>query len=454
MMDTMTPKSPIKDRIINALWNVDLAQTPVWKRALIQVIRLFYAVIRDLGDGQLTLRAMSLVYTTLLSLVPLLAVSFSVLKGFGVHNQVEPALLNILSFMGDQGVEIAGRIIGFVDNVKVGVLGSLGLALLLYTVISLLQKIETSFNYTWRVKSLRPASQRFSGYLSVVMIGPVLIFTALGLTTTMSSNAVTQELMAIEPFGTTLRVISRLIPYMMIIGAFTFIYIIVPNAKVKIRSALIGGFVSGILWETSGWIFAAFLVSSTKQAAIYSAFASLILFMFWLYLCWLILLIGASIAFYHQHPEHLATPRRNLRLSNRLKEKLTLQVAYLIGTHYYQERPAWTREALSKKLKVPMELVDSITQCLQHKALLTRSKEKPYGFVPTRPLEAIEIDTLLDAVRSDDEGPYLRPDRLAHDMPVENLVKELDKARSDALKGRTVKDLASGTGRHRSSRVD
>ena len=122
----------------------------------LRVLRVSYALIRDLREGQLTLRAMSLVYTTILSLVPLMAISFSILKGFGVHNQVEPVLLNLLAPLGDKGVEISERIVGFMDNVKVGVLGSLGFVLLFYTVVSLMQKIERAFNYVWQIKTERP----------------------------------------------------------------------------------------------------------------------------------------------------------------------------------------------------------------------------------------------------------------------------------------------------------
>lgn len=286
------------------VWDSDSKQLPRFQRTLIQALRISQLVIRDLLDGMLTLQAMSLVYTTLLSIVPLLAVSFSVLKGFGVHNQVEPMLLNLMQPLGDKGVEITQRIIEFVENTKAGVLGSLGLALLFYTVVSLIQKIERSFNYTWRVTEQRPFAQRFSDYLSVVLLGPLLIFTALGVTASISGSAVLQQLHQYETIDWFIRFIGRLLPYLLVITAFTIVYIFVPNTRVKFRSALIAAIVSGVLWETMGWIFASFVVSSAKYAAIYSAFATLIIFMIWLYVCWMILLIGASIAFYVQYPEY------------------------------------------------------------------------------------------------------------------------------------------------------
>ncbi len=141
------------------LWQSDQQQSPLWRRIFARAVLIGYAVVRDLIDGQLTLRAMSLVYSSLLSLAPLIAVSFSVLKAFGVHNQLQPALQSMLEPLGDKGVEITNNIVNFVENIQVGVLGSMGLALLFYTVVSLMQKVEKSFNYTWRVTQSRSFAQ-------------------------------------------------------------------------------------------------------------------------------------------------------------------------------------------------------------------------------------------------------------------------------------------------------
>jgi membrane protein len=202
------------------IWRADLSAMRPWKAWLTQLLRVLYVVTRDLTDGQLTLRAMSLVYTTLLSLVPLLAVSFSVLKGFGVHNQIEPLLQNFLAPLGPKGAEITGYVIGFVENMRVGVLGSLGLGLLLYTVVSLIQKIEQAFNFTWHAVQNRSVVQRFSNYLSVILVGPVLMFTAVGMTASVTSTAVVQRLASIEPFGTAIHMLSQLVPYLLVIAVF------------------------------------------------------------------------------------------------------------------------------------------------------------------------------------------------------------------------------------------
>lgn len=435
----------IKDRLLIVyewVWETPLANIQPKLRPILATLRIGHLIIRDLLEGQLTLRSMGLVYTTLLAMVPLLAVSFSVLKGFGVHNQLEPIMLNLLAPLGDKGVEITRTIIGFVDNIKVGVLGSLGLALLFYTVVSLIQKIERAFNYTWRVSDQRPLTQRFSNYLSVILIGPVLIFSAIGMTASVSNVAVVKDVMDIEAVSVMFTFFSRLIPYLLIILAFTLIYLFVPNTKVKFRSALIGGIVSGILWETSGWVFASFIVNSTNYTAIYSAFATLIVFMIWLYLSWLILLVGGSIAFYHQHPEHRNLQSRILSLSNRMREKLSLLIMTLIGQHYYHNKPAWTMDALVKKTNVGVEAVGLLIENLIQAKLLVKTEGESPGYLPARAPETIMVKDLLKSIRQAGESANLRIDNLPQVDVIDALYNEIEVSIDNSLAERNLHDLS------------
>lgn len=432
----------VQEQLTSYIWDTPIDTMPKLKQFVITALRIGHLLIRDLSEGQLTLRAMGLVYTTLLAIVPLIAVSFSVLKGFGVHNQIEPALLNLFAPLGEKGVEITNRIIDFVDNIKVTVLGSVGLALLFYTVVSLMQKIERAFNFTWRVSEQRPFSQRFSDYLSVILIGPVLVFSALGLTATITNIEVVQNAMQVQLIGDLLQFIGRLIPYMLVIAAFTFIYIFVPNTKVKFKPALIGGVVAGILWETMGWSFAAFVVSSTKYTAIYSAFATLIILLIWLYVSWLILLIGGSIAFYVQRPEHRNLQSRILRLSNRMKEKLALMIMALIGQHYYQQREAWTLDRLSKKLKVGSEACGMMVTTLEGAGLLIRTADDPPAYLPGHALETLQLQAIVEVIREAGETSYLSPNKLPASEPVDALYQGVEAAIDSALAGRTLRDLS------------
>jgi membrane protein len=432
----------IGSKIEQGVWGTQTDSLPNWRARLIGAARILHLVIRDLLEGQLTLRAMGLVYTTLLSLVPLIAVSFSMLKGFGVHNQVEPLLLNMLAPLGDKGVEITSRIIEFVDNIKAGVLGFVGLGLLIFTVISLMQKIERAFNYTWHLSEARSFGQRFSDYLSVILIGPLLVLTALGITASVTNTAVVQELMAIEVFGELIRLGTRLIPYLLVIVAFTFVYVFVPNTKVRIGSAFVGALVAGALWETTGFAFASFVANSTKYTAIYSAFATLIIFMIWLHISWLILLVGASIAFYHQHPEQRSLDHRQPSLSGRMQEKLALLTMTLVARNYYQHQPAWTKAALAQHINISMNALSPLLDHLVEEGLLAPTKEKPPTYLPAQPPDTLTLADIINAIRRIDESPYLCLDRLPKEPGVDQAFGQLEDCLQQGLGGQTLKQLA------------
>ena len=423
-------------------WSRDTDSMPRYQRRLVQIFRVSYCVVRDLLDGMLTLQAMSLVYTTLLSLVPLIAVSFSVLKGFGVHNQVEPMLMSVLAPLGDKGAEITARIIEFVENTKAGVLGSLGLVLLFYTVVSLIQKIERSFNFTWRISKPRPFTQRFSDYLSVVLLGPLLIFSAIGVTASVMGSAAIQEVMSYEGIGWIVTLLARLIPYLLVIAAFTLIYIFVPNTRVKFKSALIGACVAGVLWETVGWVFASFVVGSAKYTAIYSAFATLIFFMIWLYLCWMILLIGASIAFYVQNPQHRTITNKIVKSSIRMNEKLALLVMASVSRAFYSEEHPTDEAEIAEHLKVSPNVLNPVIDKLLSSNLLLRTEGDHSGLVPAHPPDAIKVLDLLKEIRKSGEENSQSFDNLPKLASIETCLASVENALDKELANVTLKDIS------------
>ncbi|MFQ5355937.1 MAG: YihY/virulence factor BrkB family protein [Mariprofundaceae bacterium] len=431
----------LKDTALKILWPENFESLPVWKAAFTRIMQIVYALTRDLIDGQLTLRGMSLVYTTLLSIVPLLALTFSVLKGFGVHNQLEPILLTFLAPLGEKGIEISSKIVEFVENIKVGVLGALGLGLLIYTVISLLTKIEKSFNYIWHVKETRRLGQRFSEYLSVIMVGPVLVFSALGITASMMNSKIVLGLMGVPMLGSVVAVAGKLVPYILVIAAFSFIYAFMPNTKVKLGAALVGGMISGVMWETTGWAFSSFIAGSTNYTAIYSGFAILIMFMIWLFISWLILLLGASIGFYFQHPEHLRLKRRELILTGRLLEKMSLLTMFYIARNYYRKLPEWDLEDLTHWLAVPLDVTQTVIKKLHDCDLIIPSRDGSPPYVPAMDLETIQVKQVLDAIRSPEENTGFNDQSLPSEPAVEALMLELDETVKSSLQKRTIKDL-------------
>lgn len=423
------------------VWNIDVEKLGRPQALLLKFVRLLVVCVHDLSESMINLRAMSLVYTTLLSLVPLLAVSFSVLKGFGVHNQMEPMLANFLSPLGPKGLEISATIIDFVENMNVGVLGSLGLAMLVYTVITLIQKMEEAFNEIWRVRRQRSFARRFSEYMSVLLIGPVLIFTALGLTASIMGTAVMRKMVAIEPLGAAVLLAGKLVPFLAVSGAFTFIYIFIPSTKVYFRPALTGGVVASLIWHVTGIGFASFIVSSTRYAAIYSTFAILILFMIWLYLSWLILLFGAKVSFYIQYPHFVRVRKEVILLNNRLEEKLALVIMSLVGTSHYYNGKRWDLDSLIEQLKLPMEPVQQVVKRLEHRELLIESCEDSPGYIPARDIETIPLEEVIGAVRSPVEDAKIIEERYISLPGVDEISRGIEEGMKKALGGRTVKDL-------------
>lgn len=386
-------------RINHWLWDTNINESALWQRSMIKFFQIMYAVIRDLRDGQLSLRAMSLVYTTVIAIVPLLALSFSVLKGFGLHNEVEPALLEALVSLGDKRFDIVSNVMGFIDNIKVGVLGAVGFALLIYSVISMMHKIENSFNYTWQIKRDRSMSQRFRDYLSVIFVAPLMIFLSAAITTSANTGVVISYIEALPAGADFVGFISTLIPYLIMSWGFAFIYMFLPNTRVKMLAAFVGGLVTAIIWKFMGWGVSTFVANSASSIAIYSAFASVIILMVWMYVGWLVLLVGASVSFYFQNPQYILIRRDDVQLNGEDSESLALSLLYLIGLHYQKNLAAWEIDLLAKRLSVAPHLVDEMIDFLESLGYIVRAGESSLLIYPAQPIEKIIVAQVLRQLR-------------------------------------------------------
>lgn len=430
----------MRERINGYIWAYDACDSSAPRSAWRHFLQIIMMVGRELMEGMITLRAMSLVYTTLLSIVPLLAVSISVLKGFGVHDQLEPALLRLLAPLGEKSDEISARIVEFVDNMRIGVLGALGLGLLIYTVISLIQKIEAAFNYTWRLQGKRNLMQRFSDYLSVIMVGPVLIFTAVGITASLGNNRIVEAINTLPYMSALVRLLGELLPFVLVIAAFTFIYLLVPNTRVRLRSAIYGAVIAGVVWETTGKLFTAFVGGSSQYTAIYSGFAIVLVFMIWLYLCWIILLLGASICFYHQNPQHLKWKRRDFHLSARMRDQLALQAMVNIARAFDEQIELQTdAENLAGYQQVPIDILQRMLAALEADGLVLKSAEEPPRYLPGAALQRIRLVDILRSARvAEDDG---QTDSIACDAQVAQLLRSLEQSLESSLGDKSLAEF-------------
>lgn len=399
------------ERLRVLIWEPDLRALPARRAFAVRVGRILWAIAADVMNGQITLRAMGMVYTTLMSIVPLLAFAFSVLKGFGVHNQMRPVIGEILAPLGPQGVEITEYVVGFVDRIQVGVLGSVGLALLIYTVLSLMQKVEESLNYTWRVPTTRNFARRFSGYLSVLMVGPLLTFSSIG---------VSASIAAIPGMDAALKFVSFVLPYLMMMAAFALIYKFMINAKVRAKPAMIGGLVAAVSWYAAGFAFASIVVASSNYTAIYSTFAGLLLLLLWLYLAWLIMMVGATVAYYVQNPNARPLAGGSQALNHREREAAALRVAQIVALDFSTGKGATTSGRIAERSGLPLDVLNPLIQALEEGGILLAANG---GYVPGRPFEQTSLAEIVAAVRTAHTGER----------------RELSFAREEAAEGAAIR---------------
>jgi membrane protein len=405
---------------------------------VMRVLRYPYAVVRDLWGGAINLRAMGLVYTTLLSLIPLIAFAFAVLKGFGAHRDLEPIIYEFFRPMGERGAsEITSRVMQFADRVSTGLVGSVGFALLIWTLLGTIKKVEDSFNFLWRVEQPRSFARRVAEYLSLLIIGPLLLVGFLGLSHAAMSGPLGSHIAGLPIAQQLNRVLIVLSPYVMVTALFTVLYMFVPNTRVQWRPALIGALAAGVLWAMVGKIFTAMVVLSTRLTIVYAGFAFIVAALLWTYFGWLILLAGTQLSFYIQNPSYLRIGLQELRLSCAEIEQLALRAMYLVGRTHMEGSKRWTINRLATELALPGVAVAHIGAALEKSGLLIVTEDDE--FVPGRDIGRITIQEILEVARNQRSGHFAA--RGLEIPAVEKLSARLEAAWRECCAGRTLRDL-------------
>lgn len=438
----MISPSLLQSRIENFIWEPTDEDQPLWRRITVTSLRISWVVIRDLLAGSLNLRAMSLVYTTLLSIVPALAIGFAIARAFGFDSYIESMLSDFLSPLGAQGAEVTQRMMEFVQRVNANVLGTVGFAFLIYTVVSMIKKVEESFNAIWHVEASRSITQQFTELVSMGLLGPIVAFTFAGIAAGALSNSMVGSVIEWGPVRFIVEQSSRALPYVVLIGAFTFIYALIPNTRVRLSSAFTGATIAGITWGAVGWGFATFVVKSAQTVAIYSAFASLVVFMFWLYAAWLILLGGCAISFYFQNRQHLSPVAGIGYLNSTQLERMSVQALLLVHESFSKGHTPWTEETMSRRLHLPMEAVGQISRALRKAGLLNLTGDSPARFVPGKPSERTSITDVLTAVRHRKAAEQAIPSSsFAREPRVETLFARLSEREEEITDDVTIRTL-------------
>src|SRR6516162_28762 len=406
--------------------------------AALRVLRYPYAVLRDLSRGEINLRAMGLVYTTLLSLIPLLAFSFAILKVFGGHRDLQPVVYEFFRPVGDAAAtELTDRVMQFANRVSSGVVGSVGLALLAWTLVGTIKKVEDSFNFLWHVEQPRSFARRLAEYTALLIAGPVLLVGFLGLSHAALSSAPMQEVVRLPLLNRLRGTGIALAPYAMVTAFFTALYMMVPNTRVQWRAALIGALVAGVLWAAVGKMFTAFVVYSTRLTIVYAGFAFVVAALLWTYFGWLILLAGAQLSFYVQNPAYLRLGLQPLRLSSVELEHLALKLMYFAGRAHVAGGRRWSVNRLADELGLPGIAVAQMASALERagQLIVTENDE----LLPARDTGAIKVSEILDIARNQRSG-HVAP-RYVPVPPVDRLLASVEEARRSRCGELTLRDL-------------
>jgi len=368
----------------------------------LRLLRYPYAILRDLSRGQINLYAMGLVYATLLSLIPLIAFAFAVLKAFGAHRELAPVIEEFFRPLGEKGsLELTQRVMEFADSVSTGLVGSVGLALLLWTLLGTIKKVEDGFNFVWRVEHARSFARRVTEYIALLIVGPIVVVSFIGLShRALDSTAGFGRYM---PFWDRLTTWSiEAAPFFMVTAIFTAVYMFVPNTRVKWKPALIGGVAAGVLWVVVGQLFTSFVVYTTRLSVVYAGFAIIVAALLWTYFGWLILLIGAQLSFYVQNRHYLRLGLTELRLSAVQREQLTLKAMYLIARSYQDGKNRWTVDGLAHELGMPGIAISRIVNALEMAQLVTLTDDE--SLLPARDLGKITIQEIIYIARNEKAG--------------------------------------------------
>jgi membrane protein len=419
-------------------WLFDLPESLGGKplRMVATPLRYIYALLRDLVRGDLGLRAMSLVYSTLFAIVPVVAVAFSVLKAFGYHRELEPVLYEFLLPLGAQASELTAKIMEFVDNVQGTLLGTIGFVFLLFTVFATIQKVEEALNFVWHVERPRSIARRVTEYVVVMLVVPALAVFAMVTLASFEASEAVAKLSGLAT-GSAGGGRSNLAPYAMTIALFAFVYVYMPNTRVRAWPAAAGALFGGFLWAAMGALFTRIVIYSAQTAIVYAGFAVVLLFLLWLHVSWLIVLLGAQLSFYVQHPEHLRTGHADIPMTGALRERLAISVMFLLGERFIDGGARWTVNTLADRLDVPATVLGEVVSALEaHDLVLTAEDD---SLLPARDLDAITVASIFDAIRH--EVPDPRRPKPRPVVSADATAKIADDALRASTQGRTLREL-------------
>lgn len=437
-----------KNYVTHGIWKVDLKQLSWHRRIIIKTIRTFSLAYRGFNEDKVSLRASALTFYSILSVVPILAMGFGVAKGFGFEEKLKVILEQNLK--GQE--EVATWLIGFAGNMLNSVQGGwifgIGLVFLFWTVMQVLSNIENAFNSIWQVKRSRYLFRKFSDYLAIMLVAPVLVLLS-------SSSQVfiiewvdrmTTDVNFFGYVGPVLYTFVQLIPFIIVWLLFLFIYMVMPNTKVNFASALLAGIIAGSAFQFLQWGYIHFQIGVSKYNAIYGSFAALPLFLVWLHWSWLIVLFGAEISFSAQNHYQYEYETEIKGLNLRSKQKISLYLLHTVVKNFEMGEPPLTAQQISMHLKIPVRLVRHLLYELVECRILvetTGQELKEPAFIPARDISNLTTDYVLNAMNKKGIEFLFHEEAQALNV-IEDRIAGFQKSIQESNMNGLIKDLTKG----------
>ena len=442
----MTKKNiKILDFIKTDIWRIRAKDLSLIKALAIKQLRILLLSIRGVSEDNIYLRASALTFYSLLSIVPVLAMAFGVAKGFGFEKILEEQLFH--EFPGQ--TEVLSKVIEFANSMlattKGGIIAGIGLAVLFWTVVRVIGNIEIAFNDIWGITEHRSFGRKFSDYLSIILICPLLFIMA-GSTTvfvTTQITLITEKIALIGYFKPLIFFFLKALPLVVMWGLFTFLYVLIPNTRVKITSGLIAGIIAGSIYQMIQWGYIAFQVGTAKYNAIYGSFAALPLFLVWLQLSWLIVLFGAEISFASQNVDTYEFEPDCRKTSPYFKALLSLAITRLVIKNFSTGEKPLTAEDISRLMETPVRLVRELINNLVESGTLSQIKtetDKETAYHPSMDINFITIQSVLAALAYN--GSDNLPLAVASEINIlSETLNSFKQMIADAPKNKLLKDI-------------
>lgn len=387
------------------IWRIRLKDLPPVKAYPIRYLRVTALAFRRFYDDQCSHKASALTYYSLLSIVPVLAMVFGIAKGFGLQEMIGRQVTEIAE-KAKWEPKFVDTLLGFsnslLENTKGGLIAGVGVVLVFWTVISIMGHIEESFNDIWEIRKARTLKRKFSDYLSIMVLAPILLVISSSVSVLVATQikVIVQKVSFLGVFAPVITFLLQLLPYVSIWTLLTGLYLLMPNTKVPLKSGILAGIASGTIFQIVQWIYIKFQIGVASYGAIYGSFAALPLFLGWLQLSWMIVLFGAEVAAAHEHYETYGLHPDYSQISLSSKKLSALRIFHLLVKKFSHGEKPLTVAQIAHTLEIPVRLVRSLLHELMGAGLVTETvseKNNEVAFQPGRTIEDITVKYALDA---------------------------------------------------------